>query len=102
MSWTLAIDFGTTNTVAAVRPAGGEVRSVRLSSDADQMPSCVFVEDQGIMVGQPAAMRAMSAPARFEANPKRRIGDEVVRLGQHAIGVTELVAAVLRQAAGRA
>ena len=51
---------------------------MRLSSDTDQMPSCVFADDQGLVVGQPAAMRAMSAPSRFEANPKRRIGDETV------------------------
>ena len=100
--WTLSIDFGTTNTVAAVRLPGGEARSVRLSSDTDQMPSCVFVDDQGIVVGQPAAMRAQAAPSRFEANPKRRIGDGSARLGQRTVAITDLVAAVLRHAAGRA
>ena len=40
--WTLSIDFGTTNTVAAVRLPGGEVRSVRLSSDADRNESDVI------------------------------------------------------------
>jgi actin-like ATPase involved in cell morphogenesis len=100
--WTLSIDFGTTNTVAAVRSPGGEARSVRLSSDTDQLPSGVFADDQGIVVGQPAAMRAQSAPSRFEANPKRRIGDETARLGPRTVAVAELVAAVLRQAATRA
>jgi actin-like ATPase involved in cell morphogenesis len=100
--WTLSIDFGTTNTVAATRLAGGEVRSVRLSSDTDQMPSCVLVDEQGIVVGPPAAMRALSAPARFEANPKRRMGDDTVRLGELTVPVAELVAAVLRAAATRA
>ncbi|GAY11841.1 Hsp70 family protein [Pseudonocardia sp. N23] len=100
--WILSIDFGTTNTVAAVRMPGGEIRSVRLSSDADQMPSCVFVEGHEIVVGQPAASRAMSAPTRFEATPKRRIGDDTVRLDNRQVPVVNLVAAVLRQVATRA
>jgi actin-like ATPase involved in cell morphogenesis len=100
--WILSIDFGTTNTVAAVRMPGGEIRSVRLSSDADQMPSCVFVEGREIVVGQPAASRAMSAPTRFEATPKRRIGDDTVRLDNRQVPVVNLVAAVLRQVATRA
>jgi hypothetical protein len=100
--WTLAIDFGTTNTVAAIRTGSGTVRSVRLSADADQMPSCVLVDGAEVLVGQPAAARAMASPDGFEPSPKRRLGEETVLLDGRELPVVNLVAAVLRQARQRA
>jgi len=100
--WTLAIDFGTTNTVAAIRTGSGTVRSVRLSADADQMPSCVLVDGPEVLVGQPAAARAMASPDGFEPSPKRRLGEETVLLDGRELPVVNLVAAVLRQARQRA
>ncbi|HVL84586.1 MAG TPA: Hsp70 family protein, partial [Pseudonocardia sp.] len=100
--WMLLLDFGTTNTAAAVRSVDGSVRPVRLGSNADQMPSCVFADGDQLVVGEPAAMRALAAPDRFEATPKRRVGEEAVHLGGRDVPVVEIVAAVLRQASSRA
>jgi hypothetical protein len=98
----LAVDFGTTNTVAAIRTGSGTVRSVRLSADADQMPSCVLVDGPEVLVGQPAAARALASPDGFEPAPKRRLGEETVLLDGRELPVVNLVAAVLRQARQRA
>src|SRR5437773_2178415 len=63
----LGVDFGTSNTVAVLR-----------SSD-----------------GRDAIHSARLDPARFEPNPKRRIDDHSVLLGDRELPVVDLVAAVL-------
>ena len=111
--WTLAIDFGTTYTVAAVaNPAGpdgehqtdGTTRLIDLEGDGtSKMPSSVVVTDDGeIVVGRAAVRQAALYPAAFEATPKRLIGQRTVLLGQTLVPVVELIAAVLRHTAGEA
>lgn len=100
--WTLAIDFGTSNTTASSRPDGGEPRPVRLSEDSDQMPSAVLVTGQGIRVGTEAVRAARLHPEGFEEAPKTRLGTDSVLLGGREIEVVDLVAAVLARAAGKA
>ena len=100
--WVLAVDFGTTNTAAAVRTPRGEVHSVRLSADADQMPSCVFDDGTRLVAGQAAAHQALLDPERFERSPKRRLGEPIVLLGQREWETADLVAAVLRHVVKRA
>jgi Ethanolamine utilization protein EutJ (predicted chaperonin) len=103
--WTLAIDFGTTYTVAAVAsPEPGSARLIDLEGDgASKMPSSVVVTDDGeIVVGRAAVRQAALYPAAFEATPKRLIGQRTVLLGQRLVPVVELIAAVLRHASDEA
>ncbi len=94
--WTLAIDFGTTNTAAAYCREGERPVPVRLSDRADQMPSAVFWADGGPRVGTEAVRSARLRPDLFERAPKRRIGEGSIQLGDADVPVTDVVAAVLR------
>lgn len=91
----LGIDFGTSNTVAVVRLPDGRSRSL-LFDGSPLLPSAVYVEPSGtLVVGRDAIHSARLEPARFEPNPKRRIDDSVVLLGDRELPVTQVVAAVL-------
>lgn len=94
--WTLAIDFGTTNTAAAYCRDGERPVPVRLSDRADQMPSAVYWSDAGPRVGTEAVRSARLRPDLFERAPKRRIGEGSIQLGDADVPVTDVVAAVLR------
>ncbi len=102
MSWSLAIDFGTSNTAAAYRLGNGAALPVRLSDQAEQMPSAVLALETGILVGTAAVRSARLEPARYEPNPKRRVGEGEVLLGAREYSVAELIAAVLAQVRQRA
>lgn len=94
----LAIDLGTSNTVAAVRRPGGRTEQV-LFDGSPVLPSAVFGQDDGtLLVGRDALHAAASAPERLEPNPKLRIDDGTVLLGTE-MPVPELFAAVLRRVA---
>lgn len=101
--WRLAIDFGTTATVAAVIGADGRGDLVDFGRTT-RLPSGVFVHaDDGLLAGQLAANQAGADPARYIRTPKRHVGrDEHVRVGGVDVGVSELVAATLRAAASAA
>lgn len=94
--WSLAIDFGTSNTSAAVLHRD-HVQAIRLESDSDLLPSCVLVIDGEIRVGRAALNQARLHPERFEASPKRRLAERTVRLGRDDVPTVDLVAAVLRR-----
>ena len=99
--WILAIDFGTTNTSAAVA-SGGRVDVVEIDGSA-RMPSAVFVDDHAnLIVGAAAESHLPLAPARAERTPKRRIGDSVLVLGGEAVRPVDAIAAVLRAIASEA
>jgi molecular chaperone DnaK len=108
--WTLAIDFGTTYTVAAVANSAGAnhtedtTRLIDLEGDGtSKMPSSVVVTDDGeIVVGRAAVRQAALYPAAFEATPKRLIGRRTILLGETLVPVVELIAAVLRHTADEA
>jgi hypothetical protein len=102
MGWSLAIDFGTSNTAAAYRLDGGPARPVRLTDQADQMPSAVLMAPDGIKVGLEAERAAQIWPTAFEAAPKSRMGEGEVQLGDRDVRDVALVAAVLRQVLQRA
>lgn len=60
------------------------------------LPSAVFAETGGeLSVGRDALHSVRLDPARFEPNPKRRIDDGSVLLGDREIGVVDMIAAVL-------
>ncbi|WP_433083635.1 Hsp70 family protein [Dactylosporangium sp. CA-052675] len=98
----LGIDLGTTHTVAALTAADG--RSQPLLFDASfLLPSSVYAEVDGhLLVGRDAERSARLDPSRFEPNPKRRVDDGTVLLGQREYAVSDLLAALLRRTADEA
>jgi actin-like ATPase involved in cell morphogenesis len=71
----LGVDLGTTYTAAAVA-RDGRVEVANLGSQSTTVPSVIFVrEDDTILVGEAAARRALTEPARVVREFKRRFGD---------------------------
>jgi actin-like ATPase involved in cell morphogenesis len=95
----LGIDFGTSNTVAVARWPDGRARPI-LVDGSPLLPSAVYAEPDGqLIVGRDAVHSARLDPARFEPNPKRRIDDGLVLLGDRELPVVDLIAAVLARVA---
>ncbi|MCX5116209.1 Hsp70 family protein [Micromonospora sp. NBC_00362] len=97
----LGIDLGTSNTVAVLRWPDGRTRPL-LMDGQPLSPSAVYADPDGTLhTGWDARRLAQADPARFEANPKRRVDEPTVRLGDRAYPPADLLAAVLA-AVGRA
>jgi molecular chaperone DnaK (HSP70) len=98
----LGIDFGTSNTVAMVRGTDGRARPL-LFDGSPLLPSAVYLNPDGkLLVGRDAERTARLDPARFEPNPKRRVDDGVVLLGEQELPVPRVIAAVLARIATEA
>lgn len=104
--WWLSIDFGTSNTAAAVVDVGtGAVRVVALAHTGNLMPSSVFVDmATDIAVGEVALNRASTLPSAFIAAPKRflTLGHDSFHVAGSAVPARHVVAAVLRAVVTRA
>ncbi|MDA1362853.1 Hsp70 family protein [Glycomyces luteolus] len=95
----LAVDLGTTHTVAVVGREGQEPRSL-LFDGSPLLPSGVYLDAEGeLHTGRDAQRLAAADPARFEPHPKRRIDDSAVLLGDREVPVEELLATGLRRVA---
>jgi molecular chaperone DnaK len=95
----LAVDLGTSNTVAVLSAHDRPPRVVEVEGSAT-MPSAVFAGDDGrLVVGREAERRARLNPARFEPNPKRRVDEGTLLLGDRVVPVSEAFAAVLGKVA---
>jgi actin-like ATPase involved in cell morphogenesis len=95
----LSVDLGTSNTVAVLSAHGRPPRVVEVDGSAT-MPSALFADDDGnLVVGRDAERRARLDPARFEPNPKRRVDEGTLLLGDVVVPVTEALGAVLRRVA---
>ena len=91
----LAIDFGTSNTVAAVSVDGAPPRLLTIDG-SPLVPSSIYLAEDGtIAVGRDADRQARIDPSRYEPNPKRRIDDGEMLLGEDVIPVRLAVGAVL-------
>jgi molecular chaperone DnaK (HSP70) len=97
----LGVDLGTSNTVAVLRWPDGRCRPL-LFDGSPQLPSAVYAGPEGMLVGRDAVTNARVHPDRFERNPKRRIDDGTVLLGDVELPVVDLMGAVLRQVYGEA
>ncbi|GAA1026919.1 hypothetical protein GCM10009557_06310 [Virgisporangium ochraceum] len=98
----LGIDFGTSTTVAILASPDGRLRPL-LFDATPLMPSAVFCGGgDDLSVGADALRAAMSGPAGFEPNPKQRVDEGTVLLGEREHRVVELIAAVLRPCAREA
>jgi len=95
----VAIDLGSSNTVAILRWADGRTRPL-LFDGRPVLPSAVFVAADGaIHAGRDAERMAQLDPASYDPNPKRRIDEGAVLLGGREVPVAELLAVILRAVA---
>ncbi|MGH3757926.1 Hsp70 family protein [Actinophytocola sp.] len=95
----LSVDLGTSNTVAVLAAHGLPPRVVEVDGAAT-MPSALFAaDDGGLVVGRDADRRARLDPARFEPNPKRRVDEGTLLLGDVVVPVTDALSAVLGRVA---
>jgi hypothetical protein len=93
----LAIDYGTSNTVALVRTLDGRTRQL-LFDGSPLSPSAVYADPDGpLRAGRDAVRAARLDPSRYEPNPKRRIDEIEVLLGDRTFAVADLIAATLRR-----
>ncbi|MEV8516313.1 Hsp70 family protein [Dactylosporangium sp. NPDC051484] len=91
----IGVDLGTSNTVAVIRHPDGRTRPL-LVDGAPIMPSGVYVDEHGwLHVGRDAHRMAGLDPSRFEPNPKRRIDEPTVLLGDREIPTVDMLAAIL-------
>jgi len=96
----LGVDLGTSNTVAVLRWPDARTKPL-LFDGSPLLPSAVYAEPgaigprQGLLTGRDAVHTARVDPARFEPNPKRRIDEGSVLLGDREIPVVDLLSAVL-------
>ena len=91
----IGVDLGTSNTVAVIRHPDGRTRPL-LVDGAPIMPSGVYVDEHGrLHVGRDAQRMAGLDPSRFEPNPKRRIDEADVLLGDREVATVDLLAAIL-------
>jgi hypothetical protein len=103
--YVLAVDFGTSTTVACYTDPDGHARPLLFDAGSPLLSSAVFAgpgDGGAIRVGADAENAAFGYPAGFEANPKRRIDDGTVWLGERAVPVPDLLAAVLERVAAEA
>lgn len=98
----LAVDFGTTHTVAVVGRGGQEPRTLFFDG-SPLLASGVYLDAEGTLhTGRDAQRLGATDPERFEPYPKRRIDDGSILLGDKEIPVEELLATGLRRVAEEA
>ncbi|SDY64762.1 type VII secretion-associated protein, Rv3446c family, C-terminal domain-containing protein [Amycolatopsis xylanica] len=98
MTLRVAVDFGTSST-CVVASVNGRDPQVVVIDGQPLMSSAVFAAADGtLFVGQEAERQAAVDPSRYEPNPKRRIDEGELLLGDSVLLVTDVVHAVLRRA----
>jgi actin-like ATPase involved in cell morphogenesis len=95
--WVLAIDFGTSFTVAASRIADRPPEVIEIDGER-RLPSVIMIDDGGeVMVGKSADDLASTNPGRVLRSPKSRLGEPApVVLGGRPYSIVSLVAHLLR------
>ena len=100
--YAIGIDLGTSNTVAVVRWPDGRTRPL-LFDGQPILPSAVYLDEQGrLHIGRDAQRLAQLDPTRYEPNPKRRIDETTVLLGDREGPVVGLLSAILQLIAAKA
>ncbi|MEH1165193.1 Hsp70 family protein [Micromonospora sp. CPCC 205539] len=91
----LGVDLGTSNTVAVLRWPDGRTRPL-LMDGQPVSPSAVYADPDGrLHAGWDARRLAQADPTRFEPNPKRRVDEPTVQLGDRSYPPADLLGAVL-------
>lgn len=97
----VSVDFGTSNTVAVLRRGDGPGEPL-LFDGSPLLPSAVFAQPDGsLLTGRDAIHSARLAPERFEPNPKLRVDDGTMLLGDE-VPVPVVFAAVLERVVAEA
>ena len=99
MAYRLGVDLGTTSTAAAVSVDGAPPQMIMLSPDRAQLPSTLYVtEDGAVLVGAEAAAQAAAHPARAIVDPLQRLAEDRPGFddGSQHVGADEAVAAILQ------
>ncbi|MFE7563898.1 Hsp70 family protein [Kitasatospora sp. NPDC057500] len=101
--WSLAIDFGTCFTTAAVRVEAGVAAAVEIENSR-YLPSLVCLDDDGrLLTGRSAVQLAAQWPERAEQHPKRALlRQSAVLLDDREVATVDLAAAVLTRVVGEA
>ena len=81
----LAVDFGTSNTVAMLRWPDGRVRPLLFDGSPLLSSAVLLGVDGHLYTGRDAAHLGRANPERLEPNPKRRIDDHCVLLGDREV-----------------
>ncbi|WP_238016713.1 Hsp70 family protein [Dactylosporangium sp. AC04546] len=100
----LAVDFGTSTTVAVLQDRRGQVRQL-LFDASPLLGSGVFAgpdPDAELLTGGDAERAAVGLPQGFEPYPKQRVDDGAVWLAEREVPVADLIAAVLERVAAEA
>ncbi|WP_033291214.1 type VII secretion-associated protein [Amycolatopsis jejuensis] len=98
MTVRVAVDFGTSSTCVVASVNGREPQVVVVDGQP-LMSSAVYAAADGtLFVGQEAERQAAVDPSRYEPNPKRRIDEGELLLGEAVLRVTDVVHAVLERA----
>ncbi|WP_297007833.1 Hsp70 family protein [uncultured Corynebacterium sp.] len=90
--WTLAIDLGTSNTVAAVRTGDG------LPGILQSVPSTVYLDGGSVYVGEAAVSHAGENPLAFHPAPKR----ELIEAPERREELVPVLSALYREVYGNA
>ncbi|PRX43977.1 chaperone protein HscA [Prauserella shujinwangii] len=102
MTLRVAVDFGTSSTCVVASVNGREPQVVVVDGQP-LLPSAVYAAPDGtLFVGQEAERQAAVDPSRYEPNPKRRIDEGELLLGDSVLRVVDVVHAVLRRAVAEA
>ena len=101
-SYRLGIDYGTSTTVAMLQSPDGRIRPLLFDGSPLLSSAVLLGQDGHLHTGRDAAHLARSFPERLEPNPKRRVGDGYILLGDSELEVRDLVAASLRRVADEA
>ncbi|SCG14659.1 PQQ-like domain-containing protein [Micromonospora echinofusca] len=97
--YALGVDLGTSHTVAVLRRPDGHTRPL-LVDGQPIIPSGVYADADGLLhAGRDAQRLARTDPGRYEPNPKRRIDEPTVLLGDRRYPPAELLAATLHAVA---
>jgi molecular chaperone DnaK (HSP70) len=101
VAYRLGIDLGTSTTVAVL---DGPSSTRPLLFDASPLLSSAVFAGSGpdLLTGLDAERAAIAQPAGLEANPKRRIDDGTIWLGERDYPVAEVLAAILRRVGAEA
>jgi type VII secretion-associated protein (TIGR03931 family) len=98
----VAVDFGTSST-CVVAALNGREPQVAVIDGQPLMSSAVYAAADGtLFVGQEAERQAAMDPSRYEPNPKRRIDEGELLLGDTVLRVTDVVRVVLARAVSEA
>ncbi|MGH3747438.1 MAG: Hsp70 family protein [Micromonosporaceae bacterium] len=100
--YAIGVDLGTSNTVAVLRWPDGRTRPL-LFDGQPILPSAVYLDEGGrLHVGRDAQRLALLDPSRYEPNPKRRIDEGTVLLGDREGPVVGLLSTILQTIAAKA